>query len=141
SFVADGAIAIAPFTHVFVAGPVLPPVSSVSRVSPTPRTETVVCAETVVTPVVADVSVIVHEPEPPAVVHGFGVPSVPGPESLLKLIEVPSGAFTKPAPEPSFTSTCAVNVCVWPTRFVPFGEIEIRASTTFSGSHAPSDGL
>ena len=50
-FVASGVIAIFAFTHVFVAGPELPRVPSVFRVSETPPTDTVVCALTVVTPV------------------------------------------------------------------------------------------
>ena len=33
----------------------------------------------------------------------------------------------------------AVNVCVEPTEFVPSGVIEMFASTTVSGSHAPSE--
>ena len=44
------------------------------------------------------------------VVHGFADVNEPGPLSIVKLICVPSGAFTKP--EPSLTFTCAVNVCV-----------------------------
>ena len=97
------------FTHRFVAGPEFGADPSVFRVSETPATDTVVCADTVVTPVSAEVSVIVQEPVPPPVVHGFGVVKLPGPESIVKLICVPSGAFTKPVP--SFTFTCAVNVC------------------------------
>ena len=42
--------------------------------------------------------------------------NAPGPELITKVIEVPSGAFVKPVP--SLTFTCAVNVCVAPTRFV-----------------------
>ena len=42
------------------------------RVSETPPTESVVCALTVVTPVTAELSVIVQLPVPPTVVHGFG---------------------------------------------------------------------
>src|SRR5262249_58232399 len=62
------------------------------------------------------------------VVHGCGVVKWRGPLSIVKLIDVPSGAFVNP-PEPSFTLTCAVNVCDCPTRFVPFGVIETFAST------------
>ena len=32
------------------------------------------------------------------VVHGFAVVNAPGPESIVKLISVPAGALTKPAP-------------------------------------------
>jgi hypothetical protein len=115
------------FTHVFTAGPESPPVPFVVRVSETPPTDTVVLALTTVIPVTAEVSVIVQLPVPPAVVHGFGAPSVPGPEAIEKVICVPSGAGTKPPP--GFTFTCAVNVCVAPTRFVPFGVIWMFAST------------
>ena len=41
---------------------------------------------------------IVQEPVPPAVVHGFDVVNEPGPLSIVKLICVPSGAFGKRAP-------------------------------------------
>src|SRR5262249_20739719 len=124
-------------TQVLVAGPELPPTPLVLRVRGTPPTVTVVCADTVEIPVVDEVSVIVQEPVPPAVVHGFGVVNEPGPLSSVKLIDVPSGAGTNP--EPTFTFTCPVNVCVVPTGFVPFGVIEMFASTTVSDSHAPSE--
>ena len=70
---------------------------------------------------------MLHGPVPPAVVHGFVVVNAPGPLSIVKLICVPFGAFTTPVP--SFTLTCAVNVCAWPTRFTPFGVIWMFAST------------
>ena len=35
-------------------------------------------------------------PVPPEVVHGFADVNAPGPESIVKLIDVPFGAFTKP---------------------------------------------
>src|SRR5260370_1318409 len=91
------------------------------------------------TPVTNELRSTVQEPVPPEVVHGFADVNAPGPESIVKLIWVPSSAFVKPVP--SLTSTCAVKVCVAPTRFTPFGVIEIFASTTFNGSHGPSDGL
>ena len=47
------------------------PVPSVFRVRVTPATARVVCALTTVTPVTADVRLIVQEPVPPDVVHGF----------------------------------------------------------------------
>ena len=56
-------------------------------------------------------------PVPPDGGARVGGVNVPGPLTLVKLIGVPAGAFTKPA-VPSLTLTCAVNVCVWPTRFV-----------------------
>src|SRR5262249_25678692 len=49
----------------------------------------------------------------------------------------PPGA---PAGRPSSCCTVTVNVCVAPTSFVPLGAIEIRASTTCSGSHGPVEG-
>ena len=134
-FVALDAIAIFASTHRLVAGPELPPVPFVLRFSVTPATATDVCALTFVTPVIADVSSIVQEPVPPEVVHGFGGVNPPGPLSFEKLICVPSGALTQPVP--SFTSTCPVNVCAWPTRLTPSGESRTLASTTRSGSQSP----
>ena len=81
---------------------------------------------------------IVHEPVPPEVMHGLAEVKEPGPV-FEKKIAVPSGAFTEPVPSLMFT--CAVNVCGWPTRFVAvWGVIWMLASTTRSGSHAPSEG-
>ena len=80
--------------HSLVAGPELPPVPSVFRVSETPPTESVTCALTTVAPVTVETSVIVQLPVPPEVVHGFADVNAPGPESIVKLIGVPSGAFT-----------------------------------------------
>ena len=57
---------------VLTAGPELPPVPLVVRVSDTPPTVRVVWAVTVDTPVVGDVIVVEHEPVPPAVVHCVG---------------------------------------------------------------------
>ena len=96
-FVASGVIAIFASTHLFVAGPEFAPAPSVLRVSETPATASVVCALTVVTPVTAELRLIVQEPVPPDVVHGFAEVNAPGPLSIVKLICVPSGAFTKPA--------------------------------------------
>src|SRR5262245_31582978 len=91
-------------THSFVAGPELPFAPFVVRVTDTPPTETVVDAFTTVVPAVAEVSVAVQLPVPPAVVHGLPL-IVPGPDAIEKLICVPFGAGTKPAPSPRFTST------------------------------------
>ena len=44
------------------------------------------------------VSVIVHSPVTPTVEHGFGAPSVPGPEAIENVTCVPAGAFTNPEP-------------------------------------------
>src|SRR5262245_65199746 len=72
--------------------------------------------------------VIWQLPVPPDVTHGFGVVKPPGPLSIVKLIAVPFGAFTK-LPLPVFTLTCAVNTCGRPTGLVPFGVIWMFAST------------
>src|SRR5262249_35066045 len=106
SLVASGAIVMLASTHVFTAGPEVPAVRSVLRVSGRRLTDSVVCALTVVVPAVEETSVIVQLPVPPEVVHGFGVVKPPGPLSIVKLIDVPSGAFTNPLP--LFTVTCAV---------------------------------
>ncbi len=72
---------------------------------------------------------IVQLPVPPAVVHGFAVVNEPGPQSIVKLICVPFGAFTKP-PVPVFTFTCAVKTWLTPTGFVAVcGVIWMFAST------------
>ena len=75
------------------------------------RPTRVVCALTVVTPVTAELSVIVQLPVPPAVVHGFGDVNAPGPlidrEADLRPVR-----RVHEAAVPSFTFTCAVNVCV-----------------------------
>src|SRR5262249_25423876 len=105
-----GAIEIFAFTHVFTAGPELAPVPSVARVSTTPPTESVTCAETVVCPVPAEVSVTLQLPVVLTVRHD-GAESAPGPESFVKSISVPTGAFWNPL-VPLLTFTCAVNVCV-----------------------------
>ena len=66
SLKALGVIEIRAFTQVLTAGPELPPVPLVVRVSDTPPTVRVVWAVTVDTPVVGDVIVVVHEPVPPS---------------------------------------------------------------------------
>src|SRR5437762_3016748 len=55
----------------FVAAAEFEPTPFVLRVRTTPPTVTVTCAETVVVPVRADVSVIEQEPVPPETVQGF----------------------------------------------------------------------
>ena len=69
-------------------------------------------------PVTADAkSLIVQEPVPPAVVHGFADVKAPG-RSLREADLRPrssrpfGGRTSLPAPEPSLMFTCAVNVCV-----------------------------
>jgi hypothetical protein len=102
-------------THVLAAGPEFEPVPSVLFVSETPARMTEVEAVTVVTPVAFDDNVIVHDPVPAEVIHGLAEVNEPGPV-FVKKIAVPSGAFAHPVP--SFTLTCAVNVCGVPTRLV-----------------------
>jgi hypothetical protein len=114
--------------HSFVAGPELPAEPFVVRVSGTPLTVTFVVAFTTVVPGVAEVRLAVQLPVAPTVAHGL--PEIePGPDAIENEICVPAGALTKPAPLPRFTSTWPVNTCAAPTGFIPFGVIEIRAST------------
>src|SRR6266700_3317219 len=127
-------------THVLRAGPELRQVQSVLRVSETPATETVVCALSVVTPVAAESRSMVQSPLA-FVEHEeldtFPLERPPGPESIEKVTSAP---FAGAEPVPSFTFTCAVNVCVVPTSFVAVGgEIWMFASTTRNGSHGPSE--
>ena len=78
------------------------------RVTWSPASVTVPEADTTVVPVTLEVSVMVQLPVVPTVRHGLVVVNEPGPEAIVKVIGVPAGAFTKPAPEPSFTFMCAV---------------------------------
>ena len=111
-----------------LAGPELAPEPLVLRVSDRPPTEAVVDADTTVVPTDDETSVIEQLPVPPVVVHGFGVVKLPGPDTIVKLIDVPSGAGTKPVP--GFTFTCAVNTWLAPTGFsADSGEIWMFAST------------
>src|SRR5262249_37906087 len=99
-FAPTGFVAVAglmlmfPSTHVLVAGPELSPAPSVFRDRGMPSTVTEACALTTVAPVVDEVSVIWQLPVPPEVVHGFEVVKFPGPLSIVKAIDVPSGALT-----------------------------------------------
>jgi branched-chain amino acid transport system permease protein len=63
----------------------------------------------VVTPDVVDEMSTVHEPVSATVKQLSGPTKSPGPDTISKLIVVPSGAFVK-APEPSLTFTCPVKV-------------------------------
>ena len=49
--------------------------------------------------------------------------------TVVNVMTVPSGALTKPPPEPSSTLTVAVKVWFAPTRLVPLGVIWMLAST------------
>src|SRR4051794_14171843 len=103
-------------THVLTAGPEFWPVASVVRVRLRPPTLTVEVARTVHTPVAAEDWVIEQEPVVPIVLQ------LPAALLLIvKLIVVPTGALENPVP--SFTLTCAVNVCGWPARFVAAGGV------------------
>jgi hypothetical protein len=93
--------------HSFDAGVEFAPTPFVDRVNDTPITDTVVEALTTVVPAVVETSVIEQLPVPPVVVHGFGVVNDPGPETIVNVIDVPSGAGTNPPP--GFTFTCALN--------------------------------
>ena len=73
SFVAFGAIEIRALTHVLTAGPEFAAGAvRVPRQRDAADRQRRVRADTVVTPVTAEVSVIVQLPVPPTVVHGFG---------------------------------------------------------------------
>src|SRR3954454_6502875 len=123
-------MAILASTQVLVAGPLLPCVVSVLRVSLTPpRVVNVVWAETTVWPVTPEVIDTWQEPVPPAVVQLLIPPTnVPGPASIVKVISVPSGALINPTPSPRSALTWPVNVWLAPTRLVPGGLMEMFAS-------------
>jgi len=112
SFVADGAIEIRAFSQVLFAFALSPACASpVARVSETPPTVTVVAALTAVVPVVVEVICTVHEPLPFVVVQVFTpLTKLPGPLTLVNVIVVPVGAFTKPAPSPALIFTWPVRV-------------------------------
>jgi hypothetical protein len=79
-----------------------------------------------VDPVVGELITTVQEPVPPAVVQVLGPTNVdvaPFEFVTEKLMTVPSGAFTKPAPEPSFTFTCPVRVWFVPISFAAVGGV------------------
>src|SRR5262249_28374219 len=108
------------FCHTFDASNPSPTFESfVSRCRLCPSTVTVVAARTTVVPVTDEAIVAVHPPVPPDVVQVFGLTNVPGPETIEKLIVVPSGAGTRPAP--LFTFTVPVRTCVELTMFVAVG--------------------
>jgi hypothetical protein len=92
-------------------------------------TDTVVEAEMVVVPAVEDVIVAVQLPVPPDVVQ-FCVVGVPGPEVIVTVHCVPSGAFTKPVP--GLTLMWQVSTWFVPTGLVALpGVIWMFASTQF----------
>src|SRR5207253_2784550 len=93
-------------TKVFCAGPLLPALPLVVRVNVTPLTVTLAEALITVVPGVLEVSVVVHEPVPPEVVH-VALLRLPGPLTMLNVIVVPSGALASPLPMSTFT---------WPVR-------------------------
>ena len=107
-------------------------VSPVDRVSGTPATVTFVVAWIVVVPIVGELITTVHDPVPPDVVQLDGpwkVADAPPAFDSVKLIVVPSGAFTNPVPGLMFT--CPVRVCSVETGFVAVcGVIWMLASTT-----------
>src|SRR6516162_2513609 len=90
--------------HDFCASTLSPGLPSlVVRVNTSPPTVTFVVARITVVPLVFDVITPVHEPVPPVVVQLVGPTKLPGPETIEKVITVPSGAFTKPVPGFTFT--------------------------------------
>jgi hypothetical protein len=92
-------------------------------------TLSVVDAEIVVVPAVADVIVAVQLPVPPDVVQ-FCAVGVPGPEVIVTVQTVPFGALTKPVP--GLTLMWQVRTWFVPTGFVADpGVIWMFASTQF----------
>src|SRR5690348_2196575 len=90
----------------FASGPSPACASLLERVRDTPSTDTVVVSRITVVPGVGEVIATVHDPVPPEVVQVFTLPTKPpGPDTIEKLITVPSGAFTRPAPFPLSTFT------------------------------------
>src|SRR5262249_10627411 len=81
-------------TQFFCAGPELPARPLVVRVNDTPFTTTVVDAFSTEVPTVEDVITTSHVPVPPDVVQ-FCVVGVPGPEVIVTVQTVPSGALLK----------------------------------------------
>src|SRR3954470_10840608 len=103
-------------TQVLTASALSPACASpVARCKLRPPTVTSVLARNVVTPAVAEGHVTEHSPVAPTVVH-VGELNEPGPLSFVNVTSLSAAAFAKP--EPSFTFTCAVNVCGEPTSFV-----------------------
>src|SRR5262245_56384006 len=94
-------------SNCFTALPLLRPRPLVSRWIVIPPTETSVAACTFATTGDGEVICTVQEPVPPAVVQVFGPTKLAGGEPLtnVKVITVPSGAFTNPPPRPAFTFT------------------------------------
>src|SRR3954447_11673378 len=106
-----GQIWMFPSTQFLFAFPPSPTFESpVARCTVMPvTTVTSVAAFTTVTPGVAEVICTVQEPVASTVVQVLTPPTkLPGPLTLVKVINVPAGALTKPVP--SFTFTCPVNV-------------------------------
>jgi hypothetical protein len=130
-----GAPGVATF-QATIAGSESAPAPSVARISGEPSTVTVTCAETVVTPVIADVTPTAQLPVPPETVQVLGVVKVPGPESIVNAIAVPSGAGCEPLPSQTFT--CAVSIRVIPTSLVPLAAIRTFASSS-SGEYSSAE--
>ena len=132
SLVASGAMVIRALTQVLTAGPLLSPTPSVfAGEDHALGVVNVVCALTVVVPVVGEVMVVVQRP---GAARGHAAGRRVGRRGGAKGIDrgevmtVPSGAFWKPPPPPRLALTWAVKVCGAPTRLVPFGVIWMLAS-------------
>ena len=122
AFVAEGPIAMVASTNVFMAGPELRAMPSVSRCRRKPITLTSVVALTTVVPAVEETRVTEHDPVPPEVVQLEAL-RVPGPLTLTNLMTVPSFALTNPEPELTFT---------WPVRVWGFPTSLVAAPRTKS---------
>src|SRR5206468_1277844 len=93
-------------TQIFCDGPLLPALPLVVGFRVSPPTTTLVEALITVVRVTLEVSVIVHDPVPPDVVH-VALLRLPGPLAMLNVIVVPSGVLASPLPMSTFT---------WPVR-------------------------
>ena len=85
------AIDILASTHVVVDAALLAPDPSVTRLSDTPLTVPLQCADTFVMPVAAESICTVQLPA--VVVHELGPTKPPGPLSFVKVIVVPSARW------------------------------------------------
>src|SRR6266508_599488 len=128
-----------PAMKTFTASPLFGATPFVSRVIVTPRTANVAEAWPVTVPGVRDVNVTVQAPDTvpgDAQVSTTSAMVAPPLGVRVTVADVPSGAFTNPAPSPRFWRTFTVNVWVSSMLFVSRGgPIVIEPSTnTFTAS-------
>src|SRR3954471_258196 len=107
-----------------------------------PRSERVLEASPVTVPGVGDVNVTEQCPVASVLLVQVFVDALAAAPFVFVNVAVTDSfaAGTKPAPPPRSFSTKTSNVCGWPARFVPDGEMWIRASTnvfTASGLFSP----